>query len=100
MTPLDELHAYIERVVDERVQKALAALKPTNEEYLSTTSAAEYADVSTKTVRRWIDAGRLQPRRAGRKLLIRRVDLDQLLDETAADHELTPEQLADRDFRR
>jgi excisionase family DNA binding protein len=99
VTSLDDLRALIERIVDERVQKALAALKPQNDEYLSTASAAEYADVSTKTIRRWIEAGRLQPHRAGRKLLVRRADLDRLLDEGGRDHELTPEQLADRDFR-
>lgn len=39
-------------------------------------SAAEYAGVSTKTIRRWIAEGRLCAYRLGPKLI--KVDLDQL----------------------
>ena len=39
-------------------------------------SAAEYVGVSTKTIRRWIHAGRVTGYRAGPKLI--RVDLNEL----------------------
>lgn len=42
----------------------------------SVESAAEYVDVSTKTIRRWIAAGRVTGYRAGPRLI--RVDLNEL----------------------
>ena len=43
---------------------------------VGTTPAAEYADVSTKTVRRWIAEGRLTGYRVGPRLI--KIDLNEL----------------------
>ena len=42
----------------------------------SISNAAEYVDVSTKTIRRWVSAGLLTGFRAGTRLI--RVDLNEL----------------------
>ncbi|MGC5245375.1 helix-turn-helix domain-containing protein [Gordonia sp. DT219] len=48
--------------------------------YLSVQQAADELDVSPKTIRRWISAGRLTARRAGPRLLrIERAELDRLM---------------------
>jgi excisionase family DNA binding protein len=44
--------------------------------YVSIASAAEYASVSQKTVRRWIAEGRIQGFRLGRRIV--RVDLTEV----------------------
>lgn len=92
------LRELIEPMVDERVAKVLAAIKKADD-LLSTTEAAQYARVTSKTIRRWIDTGRLRERRAGRKLLVRRVELDELLRDGGRDHDVSPEAQADLDFR-
>jgi len=40
---------------------------------------AEMLQVSTKTIRRWIEAGRLVPHRVGRQIRISQQDLDGFL---------------------
>lgn len=88
----------VQTEVAAQVAAALAE-RPAVAELLSTAEAARYAKVSPRSIRRWLDDGRLRARRAGRKLLISRADLDALLcDRGRRDHELTPEQLAERDF--
>lgn len=47
--------------------------------YLSITRAATLADVAPGTLRRWIKAGRLPVRRAGRVYRVSRADLDTFL---------------------
>jgi excisionase family DNA binding protein len=48
--------------------------------FISIATAAEYAGVTTKTIRRWIAAGRLRGYRAGPRLIRVRVDeLDAML---------------------
>ena len=94
----DGLRAMIERIVDERVAAALAK-RDAPSDNLTTAEAARHARVSPRTIRRWLDEGRLRAHRAGRKLLIRRCDLEALLrDGGRPDRELTPEQIAERDF--
>jgi excisionase family DNA binding protein len=85
--------------VDARVRAALAEL-PAVEELLSTAEAARYAKVSPRSIRRWLDQGKLRALHAGRELRIRRADLDQLMrgGRRRKAAELTPEQLAARDF--
>jgi excisionase family DNA binding protein len=86
------------KIVDERLAAALAKREAASE-HLTSVEAARHARVSTRTIRRWLDDGRLRARRAGRKLLIARADLEALLrDDGHRDHALTPEQLAARDF--
>jgi excisionase family DNA binding protein len=92
------LREMIEKIVDERLARVLAE-RDRPAEYVGVAEAARRSSTCTKTVRRWIAAGKLTPRRAGRKLLVRWEELDQLLHRDGDDHELTPEQLADRDFR-
>jgi excisionase family DNA binding protein len=92
------LRELIEEIVDTRLAAALATREAASE-HLTSAEAARYARVSSRTIRRWLDDGRLRARRAGRKLLIARADLEALLrDGGRRDHELTPEQLAARDF--
>jgi excisionase family DNA binding protein len=85
--------------VDARVRAALAE-RPTVPELLSTAEAARYAKVSPRSIRRWLDQGKLRALHAGRELRIRRADLDQLMrgGRRRKAAELTPEQLAERDF--
>jgi len=99
VTSLDaSLREMIEEIVDERLAAALAKREAASE-HLTSAEAALYARVSSRTIRRWLDDGRLRARRAGRKLLIARADLEALLrDGGRRDHALTPEQLAERDF--
>jgi excisionase family DNA binding protein len=85
--------------VDARVRAALAE-RPVVAELLSTAEAARYAKVSPRSIRRWLDQGKLRALHAGRELRIRRADLDQLMrgGRRRKAAELTPEQLAARDF--
>jgi excisionase family DNA binding protein len=85
--------------VDARVHAALAE-RPAVAELLSTAEAARYAKVSPRSIRRWLDQGKLEALHAGRELRIRRADLDQLMrgGRRRKATELTPEQLAARDF--
>jgi excisionase family DNA binding protein len=94
----DQLREMIEKIVDERVARVLAT-RDRPSEYIGVTEAARRSGTSTKTIRRWINTGKLTPRRAGRKLLVQWEELDRLLQDGDRDHALTPEQLADRDFR-
>ena len=92
----DHLRAMIEKIVDERVARALAKLKPA--ERLSVPDAAKHAGCSAKTVRRWIASGRLPAERCGRKIVVRRSDVDTAL-RREPNGELSPEAFADLDDR-
>jgi excisionase family DNA binding protein len=75
------LASYVTRLVEERVTAALkAALGHGHGELVSTTEAARLASVTPTTVRRWLAAGRLTPRRAGRVLRVDRAELEALLE--------------------
>lgn len=80
--------------VDARVRAALAE-RPAAAELLSTAEAAQYAKVSPRSIRRWLDQGKLRALHAGRELRIRRADLDQLMrGGRRRTVELSPEALA------
>jgi excisionase family DNA binding protein len=85
--------------VDARVRAALAE-RPAVAELLSTAEAALYAKVTPRSIRRWLDEGKLRALHAGRELRIRRADLDELMRSGRRRNaaELTPEELAERDF--
>ena len=48
---------------------------------LTVATVADRLDISTKTVRRWIEAGALRIHRLGRAVRISEADLQQFLDE-------------------
>ena len=48
---------------------------------LSVAAVADRLDVSTKTVRRWIEAGELRIHRLGRSVRIGETDLQQFLED-------------------
>jgi excisionase family DNA binding protein len=93
------LRALITEIVRKEVHAALAEVKALDQ-YLPTRVAAEVADVAPGTIRRWIREGRLASHHAGRVVRVRRADLKALLQiGTRQDvNDLTPEQLARRDF--
>lgn len=93
--PLDALRAVIAQVVRDELAKSDA--KPPDE-YMSTTAAAQLADVAVVTIRRWVKIGKLPEHRAGRLVRVRRADLERLLREPYANDSLTPEQLARRKY--
>jgi excisionase family DNA binding protein len=93
----DPLAAYVCQLVDARVAAALArALGTGGAGLISTTEAARVAAVSTGTIRRWLAAGRLSTRRAGRVLRVDRAELQALLAAEPAPRrpKLSPEELA------
>jgi excisionase family DNA binding protein len=80
--------------VDARVRAALSE-RPAMAELLSTGEAAQYARVTPRSVRRWLDQGKLRALHAGRELRIRRADLDKLMrGGRRREVELSPEALA------
>lgn len=95
------LRELIRGVVREEVQRVIAEVR-NGAELLTMAGAAEVASVSPATVRRWIRDGRLPAAGAGRLTRVRRGDLEKMLGEPRwrdpRDRELTPEELADRDF--
>jgi excisionase family DNA binding protein len=122
----EALRDVIREIVCEEVRTALADVaKP--ERHLSTAAAAELAGVHVDTIRRWIAIGRLARLSAGRHAKVRRTELEALLAAPPAPvvevplrakkggrfragprvqqprarrdtEELTPEELARRDF--
>jgi excisionase family DNA binding protein len=56
----------------------------TNDKYLTVEEAAETLRVSIVTLRRWLAAGRLSAKRAGRRLLIPSADVQMLLERNTA----------------
>lgn len=100
---MTNLASAIRQLVQTEVAAQVAAAlveRPAVAELLSTAEAARYAKVTPRSIRRWLDQGKLRALHAGRELRIRRADLDQLMRtgrrrKAAA---LTPEQLAERDF--
>ena len=51
------------------------------EEFLTVAEVAEMLKLNQQTVRNWIDQGSLPAHRVGRRVRIRRSDLDRMLDE-------------------
>ena len=52
-----------------------------SEEFLTVAEVAEMLKLNQQTVRNWIDQGSLPAHRVGRRVRIRRSDLDRMLDE-------------------
>lgn len=75
-TALDPLRLLITEIV--RVE--LARLAPPMDELMSPEQAARHCGVATGTVRRWIREGCLQRISAGRRVRIRRADLEAMLE--------------------
>jgi excisionase family DNA binding protein len=65
--------------------------------FLTTVEAAAVAKVVPKTIRNWIDQGKLPCHGAGRELRVRRADLERLMSRPRSRGE-SPEALAARDF--
>lgn len=84
----------VQTEVAAQVAAALAE-RPAVAELLSTAEAAGYAKVSPRSIRRWLDQGKLRALYAGRELRIRRADLDALMrGGRRRKVELSPEALA------
>lgn len=70
----------IRAALDDRARAARNAIPSDSDAtYLSLSRAASIADVAPGTLRRWIKAGRLPVRRAGRVYRVARADLDDFL---------------------
>lgn len=94
----DVLKELIRQIVREEI--AAARLPGNHAGYMSVADAARHAQVDPRTIRRWMDEGRLTRYEAGRE---RRVSLDELEKlmrpgGKARSKELTPEEMAERDF--
>ena len=76
----DAFVAELERLVDERVERALADRAPdSGSPWLTLADAAQRLRVSERTVARLVDRGRLRTTTLGRRRLVHRDDLDALL---------------------
>jgi excisionase family DNA binding protein len=71
----DELAAIVRR----EIRAAVEELQGGAPEAMSSAQAARRAGVTPKTVRAWIEAGALPALRRGRRLVIRRADLEAYL---------------------
>ncbi len=96
----DRFREMIREVVRQEISSAIAkAIKP--DEQLPTAVAAKVASVTPKTIRRWIEEGKLTKHYAGRELRISRRELEDLMRGERCDpggRDLTPEEMAARDF--
>lgn len=61
-----------------------------DDEYLTVKEIAEHLKLNQQTVRNWIDNGRLPAVRIGRRVRVRRVDIDRVLGQGAT-AEIEPE---------
>lgn len=90
----------LEEVVRRVVREELAA-RNDGDQYLSTESAARLVDVEPETIRDWIAEGLLTRYHAGRRVRVKRSELEQLLAKGRESEERkTPEDLAARTFRK
>ena len=82
----EELVAELERLVDERVERALAdRAADSGSPWLTLAEAAERLRVSERTVARLVDRGRLRTTTLGRRRLVHRTDVDALLNAAAGE---------------
>lgn len=87
----------VRAVLEKELRAVLADLKPAPTGALLTVrEAAELARVSCDSLRRWIAAGRLTARRAGRELRIERAALEAFLKAEVPEHHETPEEVVER----
>jgi len=76
----EQLLAELERLVDERGERALSdRARGSGSPWLTLAEAAERLRVSERTVARLVDRGRLRTTTLGRRRLVHRDDLDALL---------------------
>ena len=84
-----ELVEALERLVDERVQAAVAELHPngagSSSPWLSLSEAAEYLRTSERTVQRLVKRSRIRTSTIGRRRLFHRDDLDALARATTGE---------------
>jgi excisionase family DNA binding protein len=105
MTLEETLTAAIERAVSEAVRRELRVLaeaQPSKDGagYLSVGDAARYAHVHPATVREWVKEGRIPRHQAGRRLRIRRDELDRCLSKDPGVDARTPDEIADEILNR
>jgi excisionase family DNA binding protein len=94
----DTLRALVREEVRAEIRKVLDQAQ--SPEYLTTSTAADFAKLSEATIRRWVRRGKLASFRAGRELRVLRSDLERVLkDDAANDSGDSPELRAARDFR-
>jgi excisionase family DNA binding protein len=67
-----------------------------DDEFLTVMQFAEHLQLNQQTVRNWIDAGELPAVRIGRRVRVRRVDLDELLAQGATKWSDRPVKPADK----
>jgi excisionase family DNA binding protein len=72
-----ELVEALEELIEERLQ---ASRNGTGRAWLTVETAADYCDVSARSVQRWIKRGFLRPSHALDRPLISRADLDRFLE--------------------
>jgi excisionase family DNA binding protein len=98
--------AELREIIHEEVQSAVLQVMGTKPaaagEFVSAAEAARIASVSSQTIRAWIRSGKLATYKAGRVLRVKRTELEDFLTtgptpDNADD--MSPEDLADRDFR-
>ena len=66
--------------IDERIEAALSrAIRPANDEYLSTSAAAKAANVTVGTIRRWVRERHLTKHVAHNRVRIKRSELERYL---------------------
>lgn len=61
-----------------------------HDEYLTVNEIAKHLKLNPQTIRNWIDQGRLPALRVGRRIRIRRTDLDRVLEQGATAPEQEP----------
>lgn len=99
---MTDISNQLREMIREVVREELARIRDEHDrgaEFLSTATAANLADVTSHTVRRWIREGKLDAYGTGSRLRVRRGDLERLVGGHRREGEsLTPEQLALRKF--
>jgi excisionase family DNA binding protein len=92
---LDALRPLVAELVAAELAKRAAPASP----LISTREAADLAGVEMATIRRWMKKGKLTRRNAGRHLRFMRAEIEACLRTPhVRNGNLSPEQLAERDF--
>lgn len=97
-----ELRDIIRDEVRTAIRQELGKKPATVGEFVSVADAAQIASVATQTIRVWVREGRLTGYHAGRVLRVRRAELEDFLaagPSPSSTTQMSPEELADRDFR-
>lgn len=100
-TPPTTFEQTLRALVAEVVRDELARMKLASsaaDEYMKVAEAAAYASVAPATISKWIRMGRLMRYSAGADPRVKRSDLERALRTKPKATQLTPEQMARRDF--